>query len=352
MTDDGVVFFQLWDPSEKLVANYGVEADLPTPFQLHPRENQQSGGLRSMYRKTVNGAVRLVVREESQNFQGTAARARACAIYISLIPKLQQVERSQRQHFDAIIRRFAHNLIKLQTRFKANFIHLISDTARARPFSEFQDEVKKRIESNTLVAAQDVCQMSHRAVDLDAQVETLRVISGYADSAAPSEPIRVNLQKTIYRLANPFIQELRDKGVEIIVNIPSTPSGSEKVLVIPELFNAALWQLLDNASKYVLDGTSINISATLSTCPQEMEIVMTSVCIDEDEQELIFLEGRKGRHSGTKSGNGIGMFVVRKALSLMDAQICLRNEGPKGEHKGYKYCEHRFIITFSQAKKQ
>lgn len=347
MTDDGISFFQLWDATGRIVANYGEEHNLPVAFQLRPNENFREAGLQNVYRKTDNGSVRLVIEEANPLFQGSAARARACAIYLSLIPKLHQVERSQRQHFDAIIKRFAHNLIKLQTRFKGNFSRLISDTARSRPFSEFQDEVKRRIESNTLMAAQDVCQMSHRAVDLDAQIETLRIISGFADSAAPSSPIRVNLQKTIHRLANPFINELRKKGVEIDVSIPSVVSGEEKVIVIPELFNAAIWQLLDNASKYVLRDTPINISANLDSRPQMLGIVMTSICIDEDELELVFLEGRKGRHSGNRAGSGIGMFIVKKALELMNAKISVHNEGFESNHEGFKYCKHRFVIEFA-----
>lgn len=347
MTSDGVVFFRLRDTTERVVAEYGEERGLPASFPLRPGENFVEAGLRQIYRKTDEGSVRLVVKETSPLFIGNSARARACAVYLSLIPKLRQVERSQRQHFDSIIRRFAHNLIKLQTRFKGNFNRLISDAARSRPFSELQDEVKRRIESNTLMAAQDVCQMSHRAVDLDAQIETLRIISGFAESAAPSSPIKVNLQKTIHRLANPFVNELREKGVEINVNIPSTVSGDEKVMVVPELFNVAIWQLLDNASKYTLKDMPINIGAVLDSRPQILEITMTSVCIDNDELESIFLEGYKGHHSGKKAGNGIGMFIVKKALGLMNAKISVRNESFEEERDGFKYCKHKFLIEFA-----
>jgi signal transduction histidine kinase len=266
-----------------------------------------------------------------------------------MIPRLKQSENSHRQRFESINKRFAHNLIKFQTRFKGNFSRLISDSARERPFSEFQEEVRRRIEANTNVAAQDVCQMSHRAVDLDAQIDTLRVISGYADTPSPNNRIRVNSLKTIFRLTNPFVEELSKRGVKINVNIAPVKSGSDKVLVDPSLFNAAIWQLLDNASKYVLDNTLIDITSNLSDHPQKLQLSMQSVCIDPDEEELIFLEGRKGRHAGKKGENGIGLYVVRKALDLMGAKISARNTGFIENRDGFKYCSHQFIIEFTDS---
>lgn len=345
--DDGIVFFQIWDSKGRVIARYGEENKLPFNFQLKVVENFREGGLQNVYRKNADGAVQLVIQEESHMFQGAAARTRACSIYLSLIPKLKQIEQSQRQHFDAIIQRFAHNLIKLQARFKANFSRLISDAARGRPYSELKEEVGRRIEGNLDSAADDVLQMAHRTVDLDAQIETLRIISGFAEESAPSDPIRVDLQKAMFRITHPFFKEFRDKDVNINVNIQSATSGSEKVQVIPQFFSAAMWQLFDNASKYVKSGTTIEITASLNTRPQKMEIAMTSVCIDEDETELIFLEGKTGRHSGKKSGSGIGMFIVRKALGLMGARISVKNESEVGVFDKFKYCKHRFTIEFS-----
>ena len=345
--NDDVVAFQLWDANGKQVVSTGEFQRLPLSFQQRPTENFHESKLRNIYRKKDIGAVRIVTHENDPLFQGTKGVARACAVYLSLIPRFRQIEINQRQHFDSIIKRFTHNLIKFQTRFKGNFNRLISDNARSRPFNELQKEVKARIEGNTSIAAQDVCQMSHRAVDLDAQIDTLRVISGFADSARAESPIRVKLQQTIFRLSNPFIDELNRKSISLIVNIPSATSGEEKVLVAPGLFNAAIWQLLDNASKYALDGTQINITAELRSRPQKLVIAMTSVCVDEDEKEKIFLEGYRGRNAGNKAENGIGLFIVRKALGLMGARVHFENEGFVEEKNGFKYCKNKFTIEFA-----
>lgn len=342
-----IVFFQLWDNTGKSVGFNGNLDKLPIIFSKNETDNFQDSGYRNIYRKTELGAVRLIVDSNNELFQGSKMVSRVCAIYFGLIPYLKNIESKQRQHFDAIIKRFAHNLIKFQLRFKGNFDRLISDSSRSRPFSEFKDEVQKRIESNISMAAKDVCEMSHRAVDLDAQIDTLRVISGYADTAMKEEPIRANLKKTIFRLTNPFVCELGKRGIEFEINIEPAKSGANKVLVAPNLFNAAIWQLLDNASKYALNNKKIIITSNLENKPHQLDISMVSVCIDTDEEELVFLEGRRGRNAGNKAENGIGLFIVKKALNLMGASIKVKNEGFVCDDNGFKYCQHRFSIIFS-----
>jgi signal transduction histidine kinase len=344
---DDIIAFELWDKTERQIAKFNIEK-LPESIQLRVTQNYSEDNFRNIYRRTDFGAVRLVVNVNNPSFQGTRGVTRGCEIYLSLIPKFKQIEDRQRNQYDILLRRFAHNLIKFQTRFKGNFSRLISDAARSRPFKELKDEVKRRIEQDTDRAAEDVCQMSHRAVDLDAQIDTLRIIAGYADSPDSSNKIKVNLQKTIFRLINPFIEELRERGIEIRVVIPQASNHEDKVLADPGLFNAAMWQLLDNASKYVRDNTEILITATIDSTPQKLEILMTSICIDQDEEEAIFLEGKKGRHAGTKGEHGIGLYVVKKSLSLMGAKILVHNEGVEDEYKGFNYCRNRFIIEFSK----
>jgi len=345
--NEPVLRFQLWNPAGKLIASYIDLEKLPQVYGIRVTENYTAEGWRNVYRKNELGGVRIIARESDPMFAGSRGRLLACEIYLSLIPKFRQVETSCRQHYDSIIRRFAHNLIKFQARFKGNFSRLISDTARARPYEEFRVEVEKRIKANTAVAAHDVCQMSNRAVDLDAQIDTLRIISGYAENGSSDTKIKVDIQKAIYRLTNPFLEEFKEKGIGVIIDIPAARTGEEKILLEPNLFNAAIWQLLDNASKYTLSKTNLTIRASITGKPQQLFIEMTSVCIEKDELELIFLEGTKGKHSGTKGESGIGLYIVRKALGIMGAKIFVVNDGPVCEEKGFSYCKHKFVIEFS-----
>lgn len=348
--NDDIIFYELRNDKNVVVAQNGRLDTLPECFSIRLRENFSENGLRNAFREDKNGSAHIIFNERSELFQGNKAIQRACSIYLSLIPKFKQIELSHRQSFDAIIRRFAHNLINFQKRFKDNFDRLISDKARARPYSEFKEEVRRRIEENTSVAADDVCQMSHRAIDLDAQIETLRVIGGYADNTGASLP--TNIEKALYRLTNPFVDELNRRNIGIVIKIKDAEHW--KVNVVPGLFNVAIWQLFDNACKYALNDTVIEITNSHEQKSKKILMSMTSVSIDDDETEIIFLENRQGRNikknkdgNISKNGTGIGLFIVRKALGYTNARVSVRNDGFVKENGGYPFSRHTFEIEFS-----
>lgn len=351
--NDGILYLELRDEKGNQVYLRGRLDDYPKKLTTCSTENFTEKGFRNAYRKNNKGSIHLITDNNHSLFQGNKSIQRACNIYLNLIPKFKQLEKSHHQSFDAIIRRFSHNLIKFQKRFKENFNRLVVDKARGHPYAEFKEDVKKRIETDINSAADDVCQMSHRAVDLDAQIETLRIIGGYADNTGAFLP--TNLKKAMYRLTNPFVDELKKKNVKIIINIDETISSQSKVDVIHSLFNAAIWQIFDNASKYSLKDTDIEIKADLEGNHKKMYISMVSVSIEDDEREMIFLEGKQGKHvkkdqnqkpSISDDGSGIGLFIVRKALNFMRAKVCVINNGFVMNSNGYPYSRHSFIIEF------
>jgi signal transduction histidine kinase len=352
--EEGIIFFELQNKEGVVIARSGELNTLPDKFSISSNSNFTEAGYRNIYRTNNNGSVHLIVKADHELFQGNKSVQRAGNIYLSFIPKFSQIATSQRQSFDAVIRRFSHNLIKFQRRFKDNFNTLISDKSRGRPYAEFKEEVKRRIEENTDIAANDVCQMSHRAMDLDAQIETLRILAGYADSTGSFLP--VNIQKAMHRLTNPFIDELRKKNIKILINIDNELASRNKIQIVHSLFNAALWQIFDNISKYTLHDTDVEVTAELTSKPKKLIISMISVTIEESEKETIFLENRQGRNvkkskedkSGVaQDGTGIGLFIVRKALNFMKAKISVKNNGFVVEENTYPYSKHDFIIEFN-----
>jgi len=347
--NNDVVYLELKDEKGNIVALYNQLNLLPEKFSISANENFTHSGLRNIYRTKDEGSIHLIVNSESNFFKGSKSIERACIIYFSLIPKFKQIEASQRQSFDAIIRRFSHNLINFQKKFKDNFNRLISDKSVARPYAEFKDEVERRIKENTSNAAYDVCQMSHRAKDLDAQIETLRIISGFADNTGSFLP--TNLKKALYRLTNPFIDDLKKRNIKININIDNDYAAKNKVKIVHSLFNASIWHIFDNANKYVLDNTTIEITADIESSPKKISIKMISVSIEDDEKDMIFLENRQGRNIKKDhekkifdDGSGIGFFVVKKALSLMNAKIDIKLGEFVKEENGYPYSKNDFVI--------
>jgi len=344
MDKDKLLFLELRDSEDKLVLEEGDISSLSSIFMLKERESFTEGKYRNVFRKQESGSVRIVFHSENELLQGSKSVQRACAIYLSLIPKLKQLKKSHQQSFDAIARRFAHNLSKFQSRFKDNFKQLIPDSFRGRPFEELRNEVKRKIELDVDGATYSVCQMSHRATDLDAQIEALRIISGFADR--PSVFLDTNIKRALYRLTNPFSDELQKKNVKIVLNINESTASQNKIKIVHELFNAAIWQIFDNVCKYVLKDTDVTITATLESDIKCLIIEMVSLTIDEDEVEKVFRENYRGRNAKDDEGSGIGLYIAWKALKLMNALISIKNNGVVLFVGGVSYSRHTFTITF------
>lgn len=350
---DGIHFFELCDERGVAIAHRGKLSDFPEKFSISTQENFREESLKNIYRTNTFGSIHLIVDNNHELFQGKKAIQRACNIYFSLIPKFKLIQQSQRQSSDAVIRRFAHNLIKFQKRFKDNFDRLIPDKSRGRPYAELKSEVEQVVKEDPASAADDICQMSHRALDLDAQIETLRIIAGYADNTGT--PLTTNIKKAMYRLTNPFNHELKEKNVTVNINIDDEYADKHRLKVVHGLFNATIWQLFDNICKYSLSETDITITADLESQPKQLSITMISVTIEESELETIFLENIQGRNVREKKdktgisqgGTGIGLYIVRKALGLMRAKIKVTNHGSVTRKDGIPYSKHTFDIEFN-----
>src|SRR6266516_1373340 len=97
MDNEDILFFELWNDKDDLVANFGKLEVLPEEFSTKPKDNFTIKGFRNAYRKNEQGSVRFVVSDKNKFFQGTASIQRACIIYLSFIPKLKRIEMAQRQ---------------------------------------------------------------------------------------------------------------------------------------------------------------------------------------------------------------------------------------------------------------
>jgi signal transduction histidine kinase len=75
---------------------------------------------------------------------------------------------------------------------------------------------------------------------------------------------------------------------------------------------------------------------------------MVSISIDPDEEEAIFIENIRGKNVKDSDGTGIGMYIAKKALKFMKANIYARNNGHLCEIEGIKYSRNVFTIEFSK----
>ncbi len=105
--------------------------------------------------------------------------------------------------------------------------------------------------------------------------------------------------------------------------------------------------MIDNAAKYAKNNTYIEIRIQNKDNQLIVKIEMISLKILETEKDKIFLEGFSGEipRKIKKSGNGIGMSLVKQIIELNGGSISVEMDPKKFESvMGIDY--QRNIFTF------
>ncbi len=343
-----MIYFEIRNKQDRVLASNleSCPGEIIDSLVGKEKENVRIGNVRNAFREDADAEIQLVIVNDKELSNSTRGISRVAATYLSLVPQFLEIERRQRAHFDVIIGRFAHNLVDIDRKVKGHLERLAPDTLREKTYADFRDTVEERIKSNTQSAANDVCQIAHRATDLEAQIAGLRVISGLADEIAPSL-IDANILRTLRRLQQPFLSELEKKQIRIDNRIDMAEADRRKVRIDPQLLNVALSQFFNNAAKYALAGTAIVIDATFENEHCVVKVEMDSLLIEHYETNKIFQEKYKGRNAKKLPGNGIGMFMTRRALRIMKADIEVHPQaGTEQIVDGKKYCKNVFLLKF------
>ncbi len=151
------------------------------------------------------------------------------------------------------------------------------------------------------------------------------------------ESNRTNLQLKSVNVKNTFMSLLRsaynaanDKGLYIRTALPPTIN----VIADEKLLGQLLHHIIDNAIKFTIDG-GISISAysgLKETSDVVIKISDTGIGIDPQHHKLIFEEFRQVSEglSRTFEGSGLGLSLVLKIASLINAKVWVESEPDKG----------------------
>ncbi len=138
------------------------------------------------------------------------------------------------------------------------------------------------------------------------------------------------IHKVVLLTLNPFWLDLAEKG--IIINIQSF---YEKIIIDYKTISVALSHIFDNTTKYILPNTPLNISFKNSSECIILCFDMVSLRIEESELNSIFLENVSGKWSKDTelAGNGIGMYIVNKLVSLNKGSVSIKIKVDRSKSK-------------------
>lgn len=94
-----------------------------------------------------------------------------------------------------------------------------------------------------------------------------------------------------------------------------------------QLLNTALFNLLDNARKYRIAGTPVEVACTLSAGNARITVSNRTALSPSADTAALFGKYRRGQNSGAVPGSGIGLWLARRILEQHGGEVTLEFDG-------------------------
>lgn len=197
------------------------------------------------------------------------------------------------------------------------------DTAVGAELNEKARDVLKRIRG-----------AAARSIDMVKNYEHLfRIESG----EAPTPDTSIDLSAAVtMAVETTFREENERPALRMILHTSPLPIRAERTQL-----NRIFVNLISNALKYSPSEASITVKTTRTKKGQpQCSIHNTGSFIPPNEQDLIFQKYHRGSSAGSRSGTGLGLFIVRSIVSELGGTIRVESSEAEGT---------TFIVEFPEA---
>ncbi|WP_375581222.1 ATP-binding protein [Marivirga tractuosa] len=163
---------------------------------------------------------------------------------------------------------------------------------------------------------------------LDTMVKKLQAVSFLGDFQNLKSPQEINLKNEIDLIANEVIKNKSDKAINYNYEL-NINTAVEAVFFYPVILNICLSNLIENS--FIFNYSS-KIKILINAKVEENQLILSvkdnGVGISEDVQKEIYSMFK--RTSQTSTGNGLGLYIVKKAIDILNGQIQLESETGNG----------------------
>jgi len=152
------------------------------------------------------------------------------------------------------------------------------------------------------------------SLDLKSHIEGWEII--YIKDDYTPKCIEVSLKKAILNQYSSFAEEFDEAGIQI--SFSDHFSEESTVFLDKRLFSLIMYNFFSNVLKYSMPEETVRFN--YSDESKSLDISMYSIKIERNEIEDLFKDAVRGLNANSVSsaGNGTGMYVIKKALYLMN----------------------------------
>ncbi len=323
-----MIFFQIKKDSDIYYSN------VPDNIDSFPRKVIQ--------REYSDYSLEIIATEKDILLFGSERHRRAVTVISeNLIQILDQLEERQNNRYTIL----SHNLITTHAHLQDIVENIVPAEKLAQAKDHFaQLEIAKNyLIEDTEASADALLGVIKRVVDLQAQIEGFKILSKQRKLDLGDH----NILKVLENIIHPFYQDFLSNNIDIKWHIDSSITEKYKLRTDFKVINVILHHLLTNAVKYTRPYSCIDINYY----PENRELVfsMRSIRIEQDEIEKIFDLQYCGKNvPQSLAGEGVGMYMVRKAADLIGIQVKVQPDFQARieEIESVKYTPNKFKLKF------
>lgn len=216
--------------------------------------------------------------------------------------------------------------LKNQDMLRKRLVSDISHEIRT-PLNVLQNNLEAMIDGIFPVSNQRLSSLNDEVIRFGKLLNNLDVLKEFEDESINLEFEKILLDEFIIELAEDFYLEAKSKNINFDYRIEKDETYI--TLGDKDQLRQVFINLITNAIKFTKSEGSVRINLYIENNKVIVEVVDTGVGIKEEDLPFIFERLYRGDKSRQKiEGNGIGLTIVKKILSLHYANIEVEsNEG-------------------------
>jgi len=261
------------------------------------------------------------------------------------IPNLAESEKAFKQRESQNFRRLRHNLITHNT----NILQELENTFYTDGALKGAQAQIKYIKE-TLLSSPDKVAVSILKIIKSANL--MKTDFDVYDMVSSNNPYieldKHQIYKVLVSVLRPFWLDLLEKGITINIG-----ECSEYVNMDYKSMSVVFTHLFDNMVKYICPNSDFSLSFNSTLNSVSVVLEMTSLKISTSDLDRIFEENYSGEYAKKygKSGDGIGMFMVKKLVELNKGNIRIQantNPSKRIDNMGIPFERNKICIELKK----
>lgn len=300
-----MIYFEVQNSKGKVLAGNMQEFSRRADFENRKTFSKvnHGKGLKSDYKVVGDINVWVVVENDSDLLSSTKLFNKTFSLYSTVALGVWEHHKMQ-------INAHKHTLETIQGQIRQK-IETFADDQKfyGDTYSDSINNISELIEGDEKAASDVICYIHKRIVDMRAHLLGVEVI--HSSGLYEVKTSLVSLRRAILNQYTPFIDELEKNKVKLKFYF-----GDEcEIDIDKNMFSLIMYNFFSNAVKYTKFDSEIRLNYSIEE--KSLDISMISLKMDKDELTSLHKEGIRGNHAKNIPGNGIGLFVIAKALELM-----------------------------------